>query len=316
VSDNGDDRLVHTAHADRLPMHLQSTYDIRVERLTQLDTGVFRVDQPNGQSWVARVFPSTRPIDQVTGDATILRSLERTGFPAERCAHPEPVSTHDGRGVLVTEFVAGTRPDRRHHPFAVLGALLGRLHTRSGDTARPGGAWHHLSDGTPRDEIAATLALLAQGRHRVSGADLARYDLVRDRVEQADDCADLPHAFVHPDFVPENAIATSDDRLVVVDWAGAGRGPRIWSLGFLLLAAGGRDLRLVDGVITRYRRHVQLTPAELARLAGAIRARMLMIDSWSLAMGRKPLATVVKDMAAVERMANTIAERISRTIEQ
>ena len=82
---------------------------------------------------------------------------------------------------------------------------------------------------------------------------------------------DLPHAFVHPDFVPANAIPTPDERLVIVDWAGAGRGPRLWSLGFLLWASGARSMRLVDVVVSRYRRHVVLEPEELTRLAWAIR---------------------------------------------
>jgi Ser/Thr protein kinase RdoA (MazF antagonist) len=316
VTDDGRDRLDHRTGTEWLSAHLAATYDIRVPRLAQLDSGVFRIDRSDGPSWVARVFPSTRPIDQVAGDATILRSLEQAGFPAERCAHPEAVSSQDGRSVLVTEFVHGAKPDGRGRTFAVLGALLGRLHTRSGETARPGGAWHHLTDGTPRDEIAAALALLTEARERVPAADLSLYDMVRDHVRRADDGADLPHAFVHPDFVPANAVATPEGGLVLLDWAGAGRGPRIWSLGFLLFAAGARDLRLVDAVITRYRKHVELTPAELGRLADVIRARPLVIDSWSLAMGRKSPAAVVDDLAADDELADTIAERVRRTVEQ
>ena len=72
-------------------------------------------------------------------------------------------------------------------------------------------------------------------------------DVVVWKLEDLDDGADLPHAFVHPDFVPANAITTPDDHRVIVDWAGAGNGPRLWSLAFLLWAGGVRDLRLVDG---------------------------------------------------------------------
>jgi Ser/Thr protein kinase RdoA (MazF antagonist) len=316
VSDDGDDRLGRRADTDRLSAHLAATYDIRVARLAQLDSGVFRVDRHDGPAWVARVFPSTRPIDQVDGDATILRSLEQAGFPAERCAHSKPVSTHDGQGVLVTEFVHGAKSDRPGRTFAVLGALLGRLHIRPATTSRAGGAWHHVADGSPRDEIDATLELLTEARQRMPATDLSLFDMVRGRIEQADDCADLPHAFVHPDFVPANAVPTPDGRLVILDWAAAGRGPRLWSLGFLLYAAGAWDLRLVDAVITRYRKHIELTPAELARLADVILVRPLVIDSWSLAMGRKSLAAVVDDMAALEDLADTIAERVRQAVEQ
>ena len=47
----------------------------------------------------------------------------------------------------------------------------------------------------------------------------------------------LPEAFVHPDFVPVNAIGGSDD---LPDDRGLDerrRGPRIWSLGFVLVGA-------------------------------------------------------------------------------
>src|ERR1700743_2468933 len=116
-----------------LATHLVRRYGIQVTGVTELDRGVYRVDRSDGPAWVGRVFGAQRPAEQVDGDATILRALQRAGFPAERCAGPEPVSTVDGRTVLVTEFVTGTRAAPRARTFAVLGALLGRLHTRPAD---------------------------------------------------------------------------------------------------------------------------------------------------------------------------------------
>lgn len=143
------------------------------------------------------------------------------------------------------------------------------MHAEPGAGLRAGGAWHHLSlPGGPREEIAAARALLDEAQPRVGLRELPLYHCLCGEVEALDDCHDLPHAFVHPDFAPANAIPTPDERLVIVDWAGAGRGPRLWSLGFLLWAAGARSLRLVDVVVSRYRRHVVLEPEELARLAG------------------------------------------------
>lgn len=112
---------------------------------------------------------------------------------------------------------------------------------------------------------------------------------------------------MHPDFVPANAIATPDERLVIVDWTGAGRGPRLWSLGFLLFAVGSRSPRLIDLVVSRYRRHVKLEPEELTRLEGAIRARPLMLECWSFCAGRRELGD------ALERVsdANVVAARIA-----
>jgi hypothetical protein len=299
--------------ADRLAAHLGEVYAIRVTGFRSLDTGVFRVDRSDGPSWVARVFPATRSLDGVEGDAALLRGLERRGFPAERCAHLDAVSAVEGQGVLVTDFVAPAAPLRAGRPAAILGALLGRLHAQPATGMREGGAWHHLSFvGGPREEIAAAHELLEEAQSRVGLRDLTQYHCLCDAVEQADDCHDLPHAFVHPDFVPAHAIPTEDERLVIVDWTGAGRGPRLWSLGFLLWAAGARSLRLVDLVVSRYRKHVTLEPDELARLAGAIRARPLMLDCWAFAVGRRELADAVQRMAQADDLAEQIAARARR----
>lgn len=280
--------------------HLESWYGIRVAGTTALDRGVHRIDRQDGPSWVARVFPPNRPIDEVRGDAAVLRMLERGRFPAERCATPTPVSTHDGRSVLVTGFVDGPPAPADRRTFARLGHLLGHLHRDPATHVRPGGAWHHLAPGGgPTEELAAARALLED----VKGAD----DL-RVRLAEADDCADLPQALVHPDPVPLNAIAT-EDGLVVVDWTNAGRGPRLWSLGLLLWAAGARDPRLVDAVVTRYRRLVALEPAELARLDGAIRVRPLVMDAWAVGTGRNAMRDVRDGLAEADRITATVAER-------
>jgi hypothetical protein len=52
-----------------------------VSRLDQLDVGVFRVDRPDGPSWVARILPAARTVEATEADAGIL-ALEHAGFPA------------------------------------------------------------------------------------------------------------------------------------------------------------------------------------------------------------------------------------------
>jgi Ser/Thr protein kinase RdoA (MazF antagonist) len=157
--------------------HLHETYGIDVAGLSTMDRDVYRVDRVDGAAWVARVFPAQRGVPAVEGDEAILRALEGAGFPAERCAGP--VSNMDGRPVLVTEFVPGERAPARARTYAILGALLGRLHSRPTRAARPGGAWHHLCpQGGPAEEIAAALALLdgrglAEHRLRATVADTA-----------------------------------------------------------------------------------------------------------------------------------------------
>jgi hypothetical protein len=88
-----------------LETHLEERYGVGVADLVPLDAGAFRVDRRDGSRWVARVFPARRPLVGVEEDAGILQRLEVSGFPAERCAHPEPVSELAGQGVLVTDFL-------------------------------------------------------------------------------------------------------------------------------------------------------------------------------------------------------------------
>ncbi|MGO9279227.1 MAG: hypothetical protein ACLP3Q_17095 [Streptosporangiaceae bacterium] len=143
-------------------------------------------------------------------------------------------------------------------------------------------------------------------------AQRARHETLRRELGRLDDFHDLPHALIHPDFGPANVLATPGDGLVLVDWTGARRGPRLASLGFLLLAAGQRDLAHVDAVVAGYRSLISLEPAELARLPDAIRARPLIFDCWRLGQGRKELTRVVADIAAVRDHAEAIAERARR----
>jgi hypothetical protein len=109
---------------ETLPAHLEARYGIQVGRLTELDLGVYRVGRRDGPDWVARIFAADRPI-AAEGDAALLRRLEQEEYPAERCAAQEPVSLHDGQGVLVTRYVEGTWADGSRRTFARLGGLVG-----------------------------------------------------------------------------------------------------------------------------------------------------------------------------------------------
>jgi Ser/Thr protein kinase RdoA (MazF antagonist) len=303
---------------DRLQRHLEACYGIAVTRLSELDVGVFRVDRRDGPSWVARLFPAARAREEVVGDAEILDTLAGCDYPAERCATPRPVSWLDGQGLLVTEHLREVPRQRRREAIRSLGGLralggmLGRLNTLAageGVMARHGGAWHHLTDGAPRDEIAAAAGLLAAAGELVAPGEQPLYDSLREELERLDDCAGLPQAFIHPDFVMANVLASPRRGLVVVDWAGAGRGPRLWPLGFLLYSQGVQSLARVDLVVAGYSSHVRLEPEELVRLAGAVRARPVILATWAFCMRRRGLAEVLQQVAAAHETAEAIAAR-------
>jgi methyltransferase (TIGR00027 family) len=306
------DRTFHRNGTDTLAGHLQTTYGVSVERLHRLDVGVYRAQLSDGRRWVARISAASRPLDVTRGETEILRILAEADFPAERCAQPDPVSIHQDQAVVVTEHVDGEARPAAQATFRILGDLLGRLHAlapRPELMTPPGGAWHHLAVGTPADEITAAVSLLDDAALRVPAGRRACFGALRAALVGADGCGDLPHALIHPDFVPANALATASGGTVILDWAGTGWGPRLYSLGFLLWAAGRHSPRSVDAAIAGYRPHIEPRPEEMDRLAGAILARPLILDSWSFSTGREPLDDVAGRLASSTADATAIAAR-------
>lgn len=300
------------AGLDTLPSHLEHTYGIKISQSTELDLGVYRIERVDGPSWVARIYPSAMPQERIQDNAEILSFLDQQDFPAERCAHPEPVSLHEGQPVLVTEYVQGSKLKGSARAFYFLGVLLGRLHTIptvSGAMARAGGAWHHLSvQGGKREEIAVLMALLADMKRNLTEEQRPLLDSLLNEFKLNIDFDDLPQALIHPDFVLENMIKIDVGKWKAIDWTGAGRGPRLFPLGFALWAAGFRDLQGVDAVLTGYSKYIRLTGDELVHLFDAIRIGPLIFNSWAFCMGHKELAEAVKKLTAINAQAKQIAE--------
>ena len=211
--------------------------------------------------------------ERVRGDAEILKFLAANGFPAERVAVDDPVSEFDGSGVIVTEFVEGGRPtdaDGRAESPAVLqelGGLLGRLHV----LPEGGGAVARPSDA---QALVEAMSFLASVEDKVTPAGRERFEWLREQVENADDAAGLPEALTHGNFHLWSAVGTPG-LLVIVGWAGSGRGPRLPALAWLLRTAAEGNAENVPAVMRGYREHVQLTDEECERLPAVLNLRAL-----------------------------------------
>jgi Ser/Thr protein kinase RdoA (MazF antagonist) len=304
----------------RLRANLKAEYGIAAGSMSELDQDVWRVERPDGPDWVARWFPSRRPAAAAEGDAAVLRYLEAREFPAERCAADQPVSELDGRAVLVTEWAdpvpRGQRRDaiREAGGLARLGALLGQLHTMDGPAAaRTGGAWHHLADGRPSAEIEAAGRMLDAAAPAIPGRERAAFDALRSEVAALDAAEGLPEGLTHPDFVLANVVATPDG-MVLVDWAGAGRGPRLWSLAFFLYAEAMKEPRRAGVVLRGYREHVTLDPAELDRLGDVARARPLILRAWSVCVGRTSPSDALAAAARTAEFTDALGNRIREVV--
>ena len=307
---------------ERLRAHLETRYGITADAMSQLDLGVWRVRREDGPDWVARWFPASRSAEAVAGDAAILRYLAVREFPAERCAADEPVSVLDGRSVLVTEWAEPVPRQQRRDAIRAagglghLGGLLGRLHTApvsDGAPPRPGGAWHHLADGLPSAEIAAASRMLAEAAPLIPGPEQAAFDTLRAEVAALDTAEGLPEGLIHPDFVLANVVATPDG-MVLVDWAGAGRGPRLWSLAFLLYTEAAKEPRRAGAVLRGYREHVTLEAEELDRLGTVAQARPLILSAWAVSTGH---ATPTQALTAATRrreLTELMATRIRAAV--
>jgi aminoglycoside phosphotransferase (APT) family kinase protein len=306
-------RMYTRSSVDRLPAHLGACYGVEVAAVSELDLGVYRVSLGDGGSWVARLLPAARPAAETQADAEVLRFMSECDFPAERCAVAAPVSVLDGQSVLVTHYADGVRRDARRALIAErgglrrLGELLGQLHTLPGGPDRRGGAWHHLADGGPRQEIEAAGRMLQAAAGLAD--DPAAHAALAAELASLDDCAGLPEALIHPDFALPNVVASPERGLVLVDWTGAGVGPRLWSLGFALFAFAGDDPGRIDRAVAGYRRRVQPEPEELERLAAAVRARPVIFAAWRFCMGRQPATAAARAAAQARERAEVIADR-------
>jgi Ser/Thr protein kinase RdoA (MazF antagonist) len=272
------------------------------------------------QRIAARPAPdrAVRAESAAAGDAEILGLLQRHGFPSERTVTAEPLSVLDGHTVLVTEFVPGV--PRQERAAAIrdrgglrrLGELLGELHARpaaDGAAARPGGAWHHLTDGGPADEIQAMRALLAECAD-AAPADQPHYAVLARELADADGGDGLPTALIHPDFVLANVIASPEQGMVFVDWTGAGRGPRAWPLAFLLYAEAAKNPPRAGLVVSGYRRRVTLEPEEIERLPAMMRVRPTVLAAWSFCLGRSSAEQATRAAANARQLAETVAPRV------
>jgi Ser/Thr protein kinase RdoA (MazF antagonist) len=286
-----------------LGRHLADRYGVTVDGVREVEPGggVFHVAGPD---WVVRVFPPHRPVSSAEHDARVLAVLEAADVPAERLATDEPVSVlEDGRAALATRFAPGrqcrdvTEPDL----LEKVADVLGRVHALPmPEELRPGGGWHLASaaTGTRADDVAALLPRITDDR-------------LRDAVEAIDTGDGLPASLVHPDPSGANVIADPGADPVLIDWTGAGRGPRLLSLA-VLLGAALEEPELAALILRAHGRHVDLVDEELARLPGVLCDFPLLVGTWLHATYRAPAAPILEQHHRRQQAAERLVAGLLR----
>ena len=185
----------------------------------------------------------------------------------------------------MTRFVEGVRLPDGAAKFAMMGALLGRLHALPYDDSagRPGGASGEdpSREGTPRQDLLAALSFLDAVDTKVAAAERERFEQLRDQVRSADDGHGLPEGLLHGNLLhaPDHAVL-SEQGPVAINWKASGRGPRLADFAYLIWGTGSWNPRRpnqewIDAAVNAYRRYVELTGDELDRLAAVMYIRTL-----------------------------------------
>jgi Ser/Thr protein kinase RdoA (MazF antagonist) len=151
--------------------------------------------------------------------------------------------------------------------------------------------------------------MLAEAAPVIPDAERAAFGALRTEVAALDAAEGLPEALLHPDFVLANVVATPGG-MILVDWAGAGRGPRLWPLAFLLYAEAVKDPRRAGAVLLGYREHVRLEAEELDRLGAVAQARPLILGASSVCMGRIPPTQAMAAASEARALTEMIATRV------
>ena len=286
-------RMFHQPAGERLVAHLRDRYGIdavTATKTSQHHDHVFRIDRRDGDPWIARAFSPARPRAGAEGDAAILRFLERHDYPAERLAADDAVTVCDDSTVLVTRFIpGGPLPMAVGHEgsekFAIMGDLLGRLHTLAFDesVSRPGGASGDdpSREGSPRQDLMAALAFLDAVDTKVAPAERERFERLRDLVRSTDDGHGLPEVLLHGNLLhaPDHVIV-GEHGPVAINWKAAGRGPRLADFAWLMWGTWGKE-DWINLAVGAYRRHVELTDEEFERLESVMHIRPLYLGCFS-----------------------------------
>src|SRR5437660_6867660 len=192
----------------------------------------------------------------------------------------------------MTTFLVGAPPEYTPASLLILGSVVGQLHALQPlPTYVPPQA-----DMLPSGEIAFAQQQLTAIASLVPHQYVAQYELLEKALSSIDYGVNLPTTLIHNDCHPGNALLTAPGQVTLLDWEGAGMGPAVLDVGFLLLNCDGKapwdplsatpfhpDGERLRAVIEGYCRYHQLTIDEFNYLPTAVRFRSLVFGACNFA---------------------------------
>lgn len=250
---------------------------------------IYQLNLADGQWWVLRVFSADN--QSVFSLAHILSLLEGQCYPAEqivRSMYNDVIMSYEDKLLLITRFVKGIPVDYSDAALHALGKTLGKLHALHVEDT----SMLPKAEMLPATELAYAWSELSKVADNVPIALQQYYDVLAEAIHTLNRCENAPLVLIHNDCHPGNAIHTSSNEVVLIEWQGAGLGPSVIDVGFLLASCEipfegvasldfeqERMLAIIDG----YRQYHNLNSMELGLLPDAIRFRALVYGAVSFA---------------------------------
>jgi Ser/Thr protein kinase RdoA (MazF antagonist) len=275
---------------------IQQTYQLQHIDIYPLqnNTGkyIYCVEQKNDQRWILRL---SLKHDQLQTLANVLFFLEQQHYPAERILPTHEQTTIGKAGdwsLLLTTFVAGPKLHDDPEAFQLLGSLVGHLHSLRIEQTT--GFSLPRAGMLPARELAFAQRQLRAIEGLVPAQHRARYAMLMQAVTTINHCTDLPVVLLHNDCHPGNALLTPAEQGILIDWEGAGLGPAIIDVGFLLSNCDAtfpwaplppapycniRQATRLEAAIKGYCQYHQLTSRELDYLPDALQFRALVFGA-------------------------------------
>jgi Ser/Thr protein kinase RdoA (MazF antagonist) len=246
---------------------------------------VYRVARGNGCDWVLRVLDP----EGAARDIATLGFLEDHRYPAPRLirtASGGAMTTLGKRVLLVTGFVEGSHADLSPATLRLLGERLGELHALDWKSCRD----PPRAEMLPEADMETALSWLRPLEPLRSSRLAVTYNRLLEAIDGIAPTGHLPLALIHNDAHPGNALIAADGSALFIDWHGAGVGPPVVDLGFLLISSeiGAFNLPIppnpgrIEAIVDGYASRRLPAPQELDWLADAMRFRGLLYGAGHL----------------------------------